>query len=317
MSLKFGAVLNTEQRPTLPPALASPGSGDYPLPMDDSSQAPVYAPSVLQIVDLHSILLHEVHDPTRAEPLGERIVQDGMQRHPVILAHNRYGPLVHLDGANRIAALAKLGCRHVAAQIVDYADPSAVTLDTWLHLARFQAQDLLATAETWNCCALQPAVAEQALELIGLGQAAAAIVFRDGRAFVLLSGMGLADRVEAMQHLIDAEHGPVVREAMPQSDVLDRMCHLLNASADANACIAFPTLSKADVITLASNMKALLPSGITRHIISCGRVLNINVPLSLLQADLPGEEKTRQLTELLARRRQRVYTEPIIAYESY
>jgi hypothetical protein len=270
---------------------------------------------MLQIVDLQSILLHELHDPSRAEPLGARIVQDGMQRHPVILAHNRYGPLVHLDGANRIAALSGLGCRHVAAQVVDYADPAAVTLDTWLHLARLQAADLLATAASWNCCALQAMAAEQALEMVNGGQAAAAVLFRDGHAFALLSGMGLADRVEAMQHLIDLQRGPVVREAMPQADVLAVIRHLLNTRAD--ACIVFATLTKADVITLASNMKALLPSGITRHIVSCGRVLNVNVPLSLLQSDLSGEEKNRRLTEMLAKRRQRVYTEPIVAYESY
>ncbi|HEY0733603.1 MAG TPA: hypothetical protein VGD69_01750 [Herpetosiphonaceae bacterium] len=316
MSLRFGAVLNTEQRPMLPPALASTASGDHRL-LDASSPIQVDAPSTLQIVDIQSVLLHEVHDPSRAAPLGTRIAQDGMQRHPVILAHNRYGPLVHLDGANRIAALAGLGCRHVAAQIVDYADPAAVTLDTWLHLARFQAPGLLATAAGWSCCALQATTAEQALAMVGGGQAAAAVLCRDGQAFALLSGMGLADRVEAMRHLIDAQRGPVVREAMPQADVLAVMRDLLTTSADADACIAFATLGKADVITLASNMKALLPSGITRHIVSCGRVLNINVPLSLLQSDLSGAEKTRQLTEMLARRRKRVYTEPIVAYESY
>lgn len=315
MSLRFGAVLNTQQ-PALPPVLASIGSDDHRLLLVGSAPQ-VYTPSRLQIVELQSILLHEVHDPSRAEPLGARIAQDGMQRHPVILAHNRYGPLVHLDGANRIAALAGLGCRHVAAQIVDYADPGAITLDTWLHLARFQAPDLLATAASWNCCALHPMAAEQALELVRCDQAAAAVLFRDGRAFALLSGMGLADRVEAMQQLIDAESGPVVREAMPQADVLTVMCDLLTTHVDVEACIVFAALSKADVITLASNMKALLPSGITRHIVSCGRVLNVNVPLALLRSDLPGEEKTRQLTEMLAQRRQRLYTEPIVAYESY
>jgi L-serine kinase (ATP) / ParB family transcriptional regulator, heme-responsive regulator len=317
MSLRFGAVLNTQQRPTLPPALASTDSGDHRLPLNGSSPIQVHAPSMLQIVDLQHILLHEAHDLSRAEPLGARIAQDGMQRHPVILAYNRYGPLVHLDGANRIAALAGLGCRHVAAQIVDYADPCAVTLDTWLHLARFQAPDLLATAASWRCCALHATTAEQALELLSRDQAAAAVLFRDGHAFALLSGMGLADRVEVMQHLIDAQRGPVVREAMPQADVLTGMRDLLNTNVDADACIVFATLSKADVITLASNMKALLPSGITRHMVSCGRVLNVNVPLSLLRSDLPGEEKTRQLSEMLAKRRQRLYTEPIVAYESY
>jgi hypothetical protein len=153
--------------------------------------------------------------------------------------------------------------------------------------------------------------------MVNFGQATAAVVFRDGPAVVLLCGMGLADRVEAMRQLISMQRTAVVREAMPKTDVLGKMQHLLETRSDTNACMMFAALSKADVITLAWNMKALVPSGITRHIISCGRVLNINVPLSLLQSNQSTEEKTRCLDDMLAQRRQRIYTEPIVAYEAY
>ena len=77
----------------------------------------------------------------------------------------------------------------------------------------------------------------------------------------------------------------------------------------------FSQLSKRDVITLAQNMRTELPAGITRFIVNCGRVLNINAPLSLLQDDVPAEEKTARLIDILSHRRLRVYAEPTPVYE--
>lgn len=279
---------------------------------------PTRFPPSLAVVPLEGILVHEVHDPTRASPLADVIARDGMLRHPVTLARNRYGPPVHLDGANRIAALRQLGCRHVVAQMVDYDDPAAVRLEAWLHLTYLSRSGLLEAAEGWPHCEVEGLRAERAVEMMAQGRATAVVLFENGEAFTLLSGMGLADRVETMRQLTELYAAHTIREVLPQGDTLAGMQELLAGNShQANACIAFAPLSKADVITLAWNMGTQLPAGITRHIITCGRILNVNAPLSLLQADLSAGEKTARLKEMLACRRRRVYHEPTIVYEDY
>jgi hypothetical protein len=290
---------------------------DMPLQSADH-RGPMHFPSSLAVVPLEGILIHEMHDPTRAGPLAEAIARDGVLRHPVILAYNRYGPPVHLDGANRITALQQLGCRHVAAQMVDYDDPAAVRLETWLHLTCLSRAGLLEAAEGWPQCEVEGLRAERAVEMMAQGRATAMVLFENGEAFILLTSMGLADRVETMRQLTELYAAHIIREVLPRNDPLAGMRELLiSNSHQANACVGFAPLSKGDVITLAWNMGTQLPAGITRHIITCGRILNVNVPLSLLQADLPAGEKTVRLKKMLACRRRRVYHEPTIVYEDY
>jgi len=275
------------------------------------------APWSLAVVALEDILIHEVHDPSRAEPLVKAIIRDGMQRHPVILAPHQDGRLVHLDGANRITALSRLGCRHVAAQLVDYADPATVTLDSWWHLTRLSPRELRTAAAQWSDCELARLSTDRALDLLVQERTVAALVFDHGEAFILLSGMGLADRVAAMRQLTALYPGNVQREIRPDGDLLAGIRDLLSRNPQANVCVAFAPLRKADVITLACNMGTQIPAGITRHVITCGRGLNVNAPLSLLQSDLSAAEKTARLGEMLAGQRQRIYVEPTIVYESY
>ena len=73
---------------------------------------------------------------------------------------------------------------------------------------------------------------------------------------------------------------------------------------------------KAEVITLVGELGMTLPAGLTRHVLTCGRVLNVNVPLALLQADLPAAEKTARLQARLAGQCCRVYAEPTLVYEA-
>lgn len=303
---------------TDPSALHSQIGGVYAddrarVPLPDASDA---LPTV-EIVALSDILIHEVHDPKRAAPLVDALQRDGMQRHPVILARNPGGPLVHLDGANRLAALQQLNCLHVAAQVLDYADPHAVSLDVWLHLAPMTEHELLRAARAWKRTLLVKQPPAAALNTLQQGNTTAVIIFDNGNAYQLVAGKELAERVDAMGQLSELYADVTEREILPPGETLTGIRSLLRQHPQAHACVIFAPLTKTDVLTVAWKLGVRLPAGITRHEISCGRVLGVNVPLSLLQANLPTSNKTLQLQTLLATRRQRRYVEPTLVYEEY
>lgn len=85
----------------------------------------------LRVVPLDRLILHEAHDAERLARLRRRILDDGVQRHPVIVAPQRKDYLV-LDGAHRVQALEDLGCRFVLTQTVE---PPA-RAESWGHMLR-------------------------------------------------------------------------------------------------------------------------------------------------------------------------------------
>jgi hypothetical protein len=273
--------------------------------------------SSLAVIALEDILLHEDHDATRAMPLVHAIARDGRQQHPVVVARDQAGPLIHLDGANRITALRHLGCRHIVAQMLDYANPAAVRLDTWVHLEGIEPAALRAAARAWRTASLEELSPAQATTLLTQEQVVAVVVFDHGEILAVRSGMGLAARVAALQQLTTVYTTPPLRETGPDVDLVAGLQGLLARTPEVNAGIAFAPLRKADVITLVCNLRLRLPAGITRHVVTCGRILHVNAPLALLQADCSAAEKTAQLQALLAGQRRRLYAEPTIQFEAY
>ena len=89
----------------------------------------------LAIVPLVDLLVHEWYDERRAMPLLERIRSSGIFRNPPIVTpvSDHSGRFVVLDGANRTAALRKMGCPHILVQIVESND-SGLRLRTWNHV---------------------------------------------------------------------------------------------------------------------------------------------------------------------------------------
>jgi hypothetical protein len=61
---------------------------------------------------------------------------------------------------------------------------------------------------------------------------------------------------------------------------------------------------------------ALIPAGITRHVIMGGRALRVNVPLEMLRGSESLEEARQALKRHLASLQPRLYREPTILYDS-
>lgn len=273
--------------------------------------------STLQLIPLDQIIVHEIHDASRTTPLVTAIQHDQMQRNPIIVAQTSDGSFLHLDGANRIAALERLNCRHAVAQVVDYDNSQAVTLDTWTHLSNLEPRQLLAAGENWVAYTLKSVSAETAVQMILDAAVAAAIWFASGEAFVLACEMTLANRVLGTRQLLDLYASSIQRETFPHTDHVTGIQNFWTQYPERQACICFLPFAKIDIVELAWSLNLRLPAGVTRHTILSGRVLSVNVPLSLLKADLTTAQKTEELQQWLCSRRRRVYAEPTIIYEDY
>jgi hypothetical protein len=269
--------------------------------------------SSIEVVALDEIFILEEFDLARAMPLTDAIARDEVLRNPVIVGRNGYGPLVQLDGANRLTALRELGCAHTVAQVVDYTHAN-ITLDTWLHLVELDPHQAQQAADRWHNCRFEMMTSENALAALSQQQAAAIVVYVSGEALAVLTGLGLADRVRAMRQLTELYPPSIGRGVLDGADPLAHVRRILARKPRNSACVVFAPLSKGDVMTLV-DMGLRLPGGVTRHVVN-GRVLGVNAPLTLLQSkDLSAEEKTARLHDLPRGRPIRRYDEATVVYE--
>jgi len=269
--------------------------------------------SALQLVPLADIQPHEDHSSQRAGRLADAIALDGKQRHPVILGRSTRAPLLHLDGINRIAALRSLGCAHVAAQIVDYHDERAVALDTWSHITRLDASGLLANGSTvWN---VRPFTRTEANFALARSALIAVVVFATGDTLGVTCPGSIFDKMECLAWLSNSYRVEPVRVATCGFVEVSQADRLLKDYPQANALVLFGGVAKQQIIDVALGGRKLVPPGITRHIINCGRVLNVDVPLSLLRSKELIAKKAITISKVLGRKTPRVYHEPTIHLE--
>src|SRR5262245_6294904 len=155
-----------------------------------SSGTPPRGPCTLAVIPRAAIRLHEDYDTSRAMPLVQAMARDGVQCHPVIVAREPGNVLLHLDGANRLTALAQLQCPHVVAQVVEYADPQ-VELTTWVHLTRLAQATLQQDAEPWPAQHLETVAAADVSTILTQERCVAVVIDARGTALAVYSGMGL------------------------------------------------------------------------------------------------------------------------------
>jgi hypothetical protein len=197
-------------------------------------------------------------------------------------------PLVHLDGATRIAALRQLRCRHVAAQVVNYRDDEAVLLGTWSHITTLNPSTLLRSAQLWPGCVVEWTDCSAASAQLAQGELMTAVVFTDDNVLGLRCRAPVANKIEVLDQLTALYGDFTVREILPEVDRLSRVQAALRRHAPANASVAFSSFGKDEVLEVALGGGKLFPPGITRHI---SRVPHVNTPLALLQSEDPAPEK--------------------------
>lgn len=267
----------------------------------------------LRVVSLRDVLLHEHIELQRVERLMARLQEDQLLKNPpiVVESESRY---ILLDGATRITALQRIGCRDVVVQIVEY-DAPGLQLETWNHLLiDLPLDEFFATLRRISDLRIEPTVWEGAEAALAQRASIGTLVLSDGLVYSLrATGATLAEQTRVLNQVVAAYEGRGEMYRVAHTN-LER---LLAEHARVSALMIFPRYRPDEIRHLALN-GSKLPTGITRHIIP-GRAMRINIPLDLLRADEPLAQKNAWLDTWMKtkmRERQvRFYQEPVFLFD--
>ena len=268
----------------------------------------------LRIVRLGDVLLHEQIEKNRVERLVQRLEADQFLKNPPsVTEHN--AKYILLDGATRVTALRRIGCRDVIVQIVDYAAPGMV-LETWNHmLLDAPVDELFRSLRALPGLLVEQTTASAANVALDRRDAIGALLLGDGQAYALrLANDGkLENQAHMLNQVVAAYEGRGEMYRVAHTDVE----RLLAEHGRLSALFVFPRYRPDEIRRLALN-GAKLPMGVTRYIIP-GRALRINIPLDVLRRDEPLEQKNAWLDEWMKskmrERHVRFYQEPVFLFD--
>lgn len=246
----------------------------------------------LLIAPLDRLTLHEAHDSKRLELLGDRIREDGVQRHPVIISLQKDNFLV-LDGAHRVQALKNIGCRFVLAQEIEIPGKA----ESWGHLLDIKDRSIFHEIESAKFSEETSAPRLAEIELAG-GE----------HVFVSSVKPGLTGEVEGLWGL---------QKLYPENGVVHRVDPDTSVDlAGGEAVIRYRSFAPEELVELVSH-GAVLPAGITRFR-ARERVLGVRFPLEKLQSG-GLQERNAELRALVEEHwkmnRVRYYGEPVVLFE--
>ena len=267
----------------------------------------------LRIVRLDNVLLHEQIEKNRVERLVQRLEEDQFLKNPPIVTEH-HAQYILLDGATRVTALKRVGCRDVIVQVVDY-DAPGIVLETWNHmLLDAPVDELFRSLRQLPGLRLEQTTASTAGAALDRRDAIGALLLGDGQAYALrLDDDALEQQAQMLNRVVAAYEGRGEMYRVAHTNVE----RLLAEHGRLSALVVFPRYRPDEIRRLALN-GAKLPMGVTRHIIP-GRALRINIPLDVLQRDEPLERKNAWLDEWmkakLRDRQVRFYQEPVFLFD--
>ena len=268
----------------------------------------------LRIVRLDGVLLHEQIEKNRVERLVKRLEEDQFLKNPPIVTQHNANYIL-LDGATRVTALGRIGCRDVIVQIVDYAAPG-MGLETWNHmLLDAPVHELFRLLRALPGLLVEQSSVSAANTALDRRETIGTLLLGDGQTFALrLANDGkLENQAHMLNQVVAAYEGRGEMYRVAHTDVE----RLLAEHGRLSALFIFPRYRPDEIRRLALN-GAKLPMGLTRHIIP-GRALRINIPLDVLRRDEPLETKNAWLDEWMkARMRERhvrFYQEPVFLFD--
>ncbi|MFC1639508.1 hypothetical protein ACFL3B_01940 [Gemmatimonadota bacterium] len=264
---------------------------------------------VLHMVALDDVVLHEDPDAERVGRLLDRIVSDGVLRHPPVVGRLDGHRRIVLDGANRVTALRKLDCRHALVQEIDLFDPDLV-LDSWHHaIEHLTPEALLAHARS-----VPEVILEEGDQPADNGLASLVrFRFIDGIWEARSASDNLTARVRQLRDLTRVHHGLENFDRVSYTDMAQLQRHYRHFTA----LMSFPLFTREDLVEL-TGREQRLPSGITRVLIP-KRALRFNLQLQVLQASISVEEKEARLQQTIqqkvADKSIRFYREPTFCFD--
>jgi hypothetical protein len=241
----------------------------------------------IEIMPLNRLKPHEKIIPNEVERLAKSIHEAGMIRDPIIVDQTTW---IVLDGMHRLAALRLLRAIHSVVCAVDYRNP-AISLGRWFRVITGADSD---------------AVREAAMKTLGefsTGNYSDPAGFNEG--VLLPGGFGISPKaqnhIERLRMLSKLETELQENGARITYESETRAMQTYKSDGS-KTLVAFPTLTKDDVIQFASSGQ-LLPQKTTKHIVPA-RPLHADISLDVLSsAKLTEPEINRLLLRHLRVRR--------------
>ncbi len=272
----------------------------------------------LAILPLASLIIHEYHDDTRAQPLVEKIRESGIFTNPVIVTplHDHTARYMVLDGANRTTAARKMGFQHILAQVVE-PDMLGVETHTWNHVVWDLASgELVDGIRAIPGITLIPSSVEAAYDsVINKKTSLAAIHLPDGTVHEIhIHATSAVERNRFMNAIMDSYRSRARMDRTAQRTVEQ----LIKLYPTLSGLIFTSKMPIAHLTTLVSQGQ-LIPAGVTRFSIS-PRALRVNLPLAILEnAHMTLQEKNDALDDFIQARFEkkgvRYYAEETVLYD--
>jgi hypothetical protein len=200
-------------------------------------------------------------------------------------------------------------------QVIDYSEASSVTLRTWCHSTPVPFEVMAEQAAGIPDIAVVPIAELGASDALATHNTVAVLLGKDRIAAVARMNEYPHSRAEQLRALVDIYEENMTRVDCDPTNIEELAQSMCEPTADGVSLVAFPPITRSQVTTMALR-GALIPAGITRHVIVSGRALRVNVPLEMLRGESSLEDARQALQRHLASLQPRLYREPTILYDS-
>lgn len=270
----------------------------------------------LKVIPIKDILVHEELDPSNSLELISFLKKSQNLSNPIIVAALGQKKYLQLDGMNRIHSFKTLDLKTISSQIVDYNNQEEIELSSWLHIFAGDLKKFLNFLKKDRSLVITRGRIDQVghryLKESDFGRLCT-IVTKQGEVFFVSTAGRFFDKIKRLNYLVSYYKNNLSRGVLPYTFNHDNIGLFFDQYPGKNIIIIFPTFTPQQIIKTAK-AKVLLPTGISRHLVK-GRVLNINLPLSLFDNKKSLKEQNQEQDKLLLRKRFRLYEEPTVNFE--
>jgi hypothetical protein len=270
----------------------------------------------LEVIPIKDILVHEELDPSNSKELISFLKKSQILSNPIIVAALGQKKYLQLDGMNRIFSFKSLGIKTITGQIVDYNNQEEIELSSWLHIFKGDIKKFLNFSQKDPSLVVTRGRIDQVghryLKESDFGRLCTFITKR-GEVFFVSTAGNFFDKIKRLNYLVSYYKNSLSRGILPYTLNRDNIELFFDQYLGKDIIVVFPTFTPQQIIK-AAKAKVLLPTGISRHLVK-GRVLNIDLPLSLFDHKKSLKEQNQEQDKLLLRKRFRLYEEPTVNFE--
>lgn len=270
----------------------------------------------LEVVPIKNILVHEELDPSNSKELINFLKKSQNLSNPIIVASLGNKKYLQLDGMNRISSFKALGINAITAQVVDYNNQEEIELSSWLHIFNVNLDKFFEFIKNDGTMSISKGsmsqVGHRYIKEEDFGRLCT-IVTDKKEVFFVSTGGNFSEKIRRLNHLVSFYKNDLSRGPLPYTINHGSVRSFFKQYPDDNTIVIFPTFTPQQIISCAKS-GVLLPTGITRHLVK-GRVLNINLPLSIFDNKKSLEEQNKEQDLILSKKRSRLYEEATINFE--